>query len=77
VLVTWDNQFGRHAAAYGVISRINGDFIIARGLVPDPYGYLDNQTSIGFKPAEAGWVQLVTVSPYGTDVRIYRLRKML
>lgn len=77
VMVTWDNQSGRHAAAYGVISRLDGSFLIAQGLAPDAYGYLDNQTSIGIKPAEVGWIQAITISPYGTDIRIYRLRKML
>jgi hypothetical protein len=37
---------------------------------------LDGRLTIGLKPAEPGYVQAITLSPFGDDVRVYRLRKI-
>jgi hypothetical protein len=76
-VVEWDNVYGRHAAAYSGRVRLAGGGIGARGMTPDPIvGYLDNTTTLGFKPADPGYIQVITVSPYGDVMGIYRLQKL-
>lgn len=75
--VLWDNAHGRHLAYYGSHERLPGGGVIANGLKPDPtVGYLDDAYTLGLKPAEAGYIQAITVSPYGEFVGFYRLRKV-
>ena len=77
VRVLWDNAYGRHEAYYSMTIRAPGDGVIGHGHTPDPgVGYLDNAYTIGVKAAEPGFVQLVTVSPYGEIVGVYRLPKV-
>lgn len=76
VSVLWDNPYGRHQAMYVATGNLPGGGLVTRGYRPDPVvGYLDNAYTVGFKPAEAGHIQVITASPYGDLVGIYRLRK--
>jgi hypothetical protein len=76
-MVVWDNLYGRHAAAYAGRTRLPGGGIGAFGMSPDPLvGYLDGALTIGYKPAEPGFIQVVTVNPYGGIVGIYQLQKI-
>lgn len=77
VRVLWDNPYGRHEAYYSMTVRVESGGVIGHGHTPDPrVGYLDNAYTIGVKPAEVGFVQIITVSPYGEIVGVYRLPKM-
>lgn len=76
VTITWDNLYGRHEAHYVTTQPLVGGGLIARGHEPDPrVGYLDGTSTVGVKPAEPGFVQVITVSPYGEIVAVYRLPK--
>jgi hypothetical protein len=76
VAVQWSNPFGTHEAAYYGVERLPGGGIIARIAIPDPYvRSLDGRNVIALKPAEAGFIQAITMGPFGDDFRIYRLRK--
>jgi len=71
--VEWDNAYGTHGASYAIRQHLP-DGIIAVGLSGD--GWLDNSSAIGFKAAEPGFIQVMTVSDYDGMLRSYRLRKM-
>jgi len=77
-IIVWDNQFGRHTSVYASVGRLPGGGIAMRGTMPDPMsgGYLDNAYTTGVKPAEAGFIQVITISPYGDAIRVYRLQKL-
>jgi hypothetical protein len=73
----WDNTYGRHLALYTVADRLPGGGVIASGSKPDAaVGYLDNAYTLGIKPAEPGFVQVITVDPYGQFVGFYRLKRV-
>jgi hypothetical protein len=74
----WGNAYGDHMSGYGGEERISGGGIFAYGIRPDPVlgRYLDNSAAIAFKPAEVGYIQVITVGMYGEDLRVYRLRKI-
>lgn len=73
----WDNEYGRHAAAYSAVGAIGGGGYAADGYLPDPMvGYLDSCHRIGWKPAEPGYIQLVTIGDYMEQYRVYRLQKV-
>lgn len=74
VAVLWANDFGMHGADYRLIERAEGGLLISR--IAAPGVSLDNRTTIGVKPAEPGFIQAVTVSPFGDDFKVYRLRKI-
>lgn len=77
VHILWDNAYGRHSAYYRMTIQAPGGGVIGHGFEPDPHvGYLDNAYTIGVKPAEPGFVQLITVDPYGNFVGVYRLPKL-
>ena len=73
--ITWDNAYGRHQAAYVSIERLEGGGVIGRRM--DGYApvTLDNANGVIVKPAEPGWIEVMTFSPYG-DMRVYRLAKL-
>jgi hypothetical protein len=75
MLLTWDNAYGRHRATYQAVDRFDGGGYIGAGVQHDGW-FLDGQTSIGVAPAEPGWIKMLTVSPYGTDLKGYRLEKV-
>jgi hypothetical protein len=72
--VYWKNDYGLHNATYYSAERLPGNGVIFLVTRDQPYG-LDGRQSIWVKPAEPGYVQLFTVNPDGTDLRVYRLRK--
>jgi len=77
VTVLWASPSGTHRAIYSGNEATPGGGFIARVIFPDPIARsLDNRNVIWVKPAEAGWIQVVTMSPFGDDLRVYRLRKI-
>lgn len=73
----WSNHYGTHEATYYGVERLEGGGVIARVWVPDPYvRSLDGRNVLSFKPAEAGYIQVMTLGPFGDDVRSYRLAKL-
>jgi hypothetical protein len=74
VHVRWQNAYGEHEAYYAATQRVDTGGIIGR-IVSGDVG-LDARQTIGVKPAEPGYVQVFTISPYGTDLQIYRLSKV-
>jgi hypothetical protein len=75
--VLWSNPFGTHRASYYGVERLPGGGVIARIALPDPsVGSLDGRDVVGLKPAEAGWIQAITMGPFGDNMRVYRLRKI-
>lgn len=76
-VVLWENHFGMHEAGYRGQERVEGGGFFARLAIPDPVvRSLDGRDMIWVKPAEPGWVQIVTVSPFGDEIKVYRLRKL-
>jgi hypothetical protein len=71
----WDNAYGTHFATYGSTIRLAGGGVGALPL-DNSYERLDGVNAIGFKPAEPGFLQVITVNPYGEVVGVYRLRKV-
>lgn len=75
--VLWENEYGMHEAGYLANERMEAGGFIARVVIFDPIGRsLDGRNTIWVKPAEVGYIQIVTMSPFGTDLRVYRLRKI-
>lgn len=72
--VLWENAYGTHDVPYHVVDGLRGGGVVA---VTDSGGFgLDGRVSIGIKPAEPGFVQIITLSPFGTDLRVYHLAKI-
>lgn len=71
----WDNQYGTHYAIYYSDTRLPGGGVAAT-LMPNGLIGLDGVTRVGYKPAEAGWIQVITADPYGGIYGVYRLRKV-
>ena len=73
--VMWDNPAGRHRAAYAAVRRFEAGGVLGQKM--DGYApvTLDNANGAAVTPAEPGWVNVTTASPYG-DIRVYRLRKI-
>jgi hypothetical protein len=75
--VQWANDYGLHEAGYYGIDRLIGGGIIAGLTDPDPYvRSLDGRNTVAIKPAEVGYVQVVTIDATGKNLRVYRLRKV-
>ena len=73
----WSNEYGTHRAVYLSRERLPGGGMTATVYYPDPWvRSLDGRNAIGIKPAEPGWVQLITIGPFGDNPRVYRLRKI-
>jgi hypothetical protein len=73
-MVYWKNDYGLHNATYYSAERLPGNGVIFVITRDQPYG-LDGRQSLWVKPAEPGYVQMFTVNPDGSDLRVYRLRK--
>jgi hypothetical protein len=73
--VQWDNAYGTHSAAYGSTQRLPGGGVMAVAL-PVTGVPLDDSRQIGFKPAEPGYIQVITLGVYDDTYRVYRLRKI-
>lgn len=74
VVVTWRNHNGWHSADYGTVESVHSGGIIATLLHDQPYG-LDGRYAVGVKPAEPGYVQIITVDSERGTTRTYRLEK--
>lgn len=72
IFLQWTNPYGDHHAVYVTQRRLGDGTIIAEHARAER---LDGSYAMGLKPAEPGYVQLITADRYGSDVRIYRLRK--
>lgn len=73
----WSNPAGTHEAVYATTERLPADGVIARIYQADPFvRSLDGRNVIGVKPAEPGFIQIITMGPFLDDVRVYRLQKM-
>lgn len=76
-LIAWTNAYGEHVSGYYSWDRVPGGGVVAYGFYPDPEinAYLDTVRTIMIKPAEPGWVQLMTITDEDVIRRIYRLKK--
>lgn len=76
-VLLWSNTYGTHEAGYIAAERMPDGGLIARVYQPDPYvRSLDGRNVIGVKPAEVGWIQIITIGPFADDPHIYRLKKV-
>lgn len=73
----WSNTAGTHEAVYATTERMPDGGLIARVYQPDPFvRSLDGRNVMGVKPAEPGFIQIITIGPFVDDPHIYRLQKM-
>lgn len=78
IAVMWSNEFGTHTAGYYAVEQIPTGGVIARLTYPDPLvRSLDGRNVLTLKPAEPGFVQVITMGPYGDNLRVYRLAKVV
>lgn len=75
IYVQWDNVYGTHAAAYFTNTRLSGGGVAAT-VAPASGTPLDGSRRLGVKPAEPGYVQVITLGVYDETYRVYRLRKI-
>lgn len=75
IYVQWDNQYGTHAAAYGTDARVPQGGVTAT-VLPNMGVPLDGSRRLGVKPAEVGYVQVITLGVYDDTYRAYRLKKI-
>lgn len=74
--VRWSNVYGTHEAGYYGVIRYADGAILARLAMPDPVvGSLDNRPGLIVKPAEPGYIQVLTPLPEPDQWQVYRLRK--
>lgn len=77
IFVVWSNGSGQHEAIYTSGVRLAGGEILAGVVQPDPWvGSLDNRPTIGVKPAEPGYIQILTFNRQEDWIKVYRLRKI-
>jgi hypothetical protein len=74
--IGWENNAGRHGATYVTTGRVRGGGYFLEGLQPADVGYPDSAYHIAFKPAERGYVQLITYDRFDNFFAIYRLLKL-
>jgi hypothetical protein len=74
VHLLWQNEFGLHEMTYAVVERLPDGTFIAAAIAGTPG--LDGRMNIGIKPAEPGYIQAFTASPFMTDLRVYHLGKV-
>ena len=73
IYVQWENAYGTHAAAYVSNTRLPGGGVGATVAEGPP---LDDSRRLGVKPADRGYVQVITLGVYDDTYRVYRLRKI-
>lgn len=77
VFLRWANAYGWHEASYRTLHRMPDGGLVASVTNPDPWvGPLDGQLALGLKPAEPGYLQMITANRVEDWTRIYRLRKI-
>jgi hypothetical protein len=73
--IGWDNDYGRHYAFYEATQRIPGGGFMAIGTRAED-GYPNGSRMIAIKPAERGFIQLVTFDPDTREISgVYRMYK--
>ena len=75
IYVAWDSPTGPRNAGYITIRPLRGGGYIAR-LADEWVVGLDGKLTITVKPAERGWIQVLTINQYGQDMRVHRLRRL-
>lgn len=76
VYLQWENVYGTHRAIYYGTGRVAGGGFAAEGVRSERGVFLDDSFHMGIKPAELGYVELVTLGVYDETFRVYRLRKI-
>lgn len=76
IYLQWDNAYGTHRAVYGATNRLPGGGVAATGLRSERGVFLDDSARLGVKPAEPGYVQVITLGVYDETFRVYRLKKI-
>jgi hypothetical protein len=73
----WRNAYGTHTATYYALMPLDGGGMLVQGVEPDPTirAYMDGSYGMVIKPAERGFIQIVTVNRF-EQVSVYLLRKM-
>ena len=75
IYVTWDSNIGPRNAGYITKKVLQGGGYIAA--LADEWDIgLDGKYTITVKPAERGWIQVMTINQYGQDQRVHRLRRL-
>lgn len=76
--VQWTNIYGLHYAVYVAADRhvTGGIYAYPTGTGSHAGASLDSATVIGYKPAERGYIQVLTANDAGV-IGVYRLRKIL
>lgn len=75
IMVTWDSNIGPRNAGYITKKVLQGGGYIAA--LADEWDIgLDGKYTITVKPAERGWIQVMTINQYGQDQRVHRLRRL-
>lgn len=75
--VLWSNPAGTHEAIYSAKERVSSGGFLATVSLPDPYvRSLDGRTTLAMVPDEPGFVTIVTMGPFGDDLRSYRLAQV-
>jgi hypothetical protein len=69
----WTNLYGNVVEASYVTVKHVPDGVVATG-VYSSNGFMDGSTAIGYKAAEPGFIEVITVGPLGD--RVYRARKL-
>jgi hypothetical protein len=75
VYVAWDSKNGPKDAGYITKKTIQGGGYIA-ALADEWDTGLDGKYTVTVKPAERGYIQLLTINQYGQDQRVHRLRRL-
>jgi hypothetical protein len=76
IMVTWDDTLNRPRNAGYITKKVlqGGGYIAA---LADEWDIgLDGKYTITVKPAERGWIQVMTINQYGQDQRVHRLRRL-
>lgn len=76
IYVQWENAYGVHRATYYAMQRLPGGGVAARGITATAGVFLDDSWSAGFKPADVGYIQVITLGLYDETIRMYRLKKI-
>lgn len=71
--VQWVNPYGMTVEASYVTVKHVPDGVVATG-VSSSNGFMDGSRAIGYKAAEPGFIEVITVGPLGD--RVYRARKL-
>lgn len=71
--VQWVNLYGATVEASYMTVKHVPDGVVAQG-INSSNGFMDGSRAIGYKAAEPGYIEVITVGPLGD--RVYRARKL-